>query len=554
MQKSEGLFRAKMLARRCVVGCLVCLIMVSPTWQVSSVALGAPESADSTTYVVAWGDSLSTIARRYGTTVAELVQANNVGNPDLIYVGQRLVIPGTTSPAPAGSGTHVVQRGDTLSHIAARHGTTVQQLVQMNGLTNPNLIYVGQRLAVPQSGAIPSIDGVVYRVQRGDTLIGIATRFRVSMWDIVLANNIANPSLIYVGQSLTIPGASSPGGSTPTALPTATPVMTPTSSPAPTDTATPRPPTSTPRPPTATPADHTPTPAPSLEFRYLQGSMRAFPNCGTVYFKGKITGVGGEPVNGRTVRLRFSGNVSYKVSGEGENPGEWGFAPLASEHYHSPFTFLIDIVESQGNPVPQSDTVEIGFTDCGTAGQFENVVFEYARGNPAPTSTATSMPTHNPAPTSTTGGNTPPPVDWDQRLNLLPCVRLVTVAERGIQLRPGDRYWRLVRARWLNEEESRRDIQIHVDLLDEAGQRVFGDTVVFQDGGTTRVISERQDCCYPWDYPVKCPMYNVLCSYSAYVEGLPSDVVAGMGLGTPEHPDWTIHTGFILTFQRTVYQ
>jgi hypothetical protein len=121
-------------------------------------------------------------------------------------------------------------------------------------------------------------------------------------------------------------------------------------------------------------------------------------------------------------------------------------------------------------------------------------------------------------------------------------------------LQPGNRYWRLVKARWLSEEESRRDIQIHVDLLDEAGQRVYGERVAFENGGRYTVVSEPQSCCYPWDYPVKWPMFNTLCSYSAYVEGLPSDMVMGMGLGTPEHPDWTIHTGFVLTFQRTVYQ
>jgi hypothetical protein len=111
-----------------------------------------------------------------------------------------------------------------------------------------------------------------------------------------------------------------------------------------------------------------------------------------------------------------------------------------------------------------------------------------------------------------------------------------------------------VSARWLNEEESRRDIQIHVDLLNEAGQRVFGDTVVFENGGQDRVVSTPQTCCYPWDYPVKWPMFNALCSYSVYVEGLPSDKMVGMGLGTPEHPDWTVHTGFVLTFQRTAYR
>ncbi len=102
-------------------------------------------------------------------------------------------------------------------------------------------------------------------------------------------------------------------------------------------------------------------------------------NCGTVYFKGMIKGVGGEPVNGRTVRLRFAGYEDYKTSGVGEGPGEWGFAPLAPDSYHSPFVFLIDMVDSQANPVPQSDTLEIHFTDCAAAGQFTNIIFAYAR-------------------------------------------------------------------------------------------------------------------------------------------------------------------------------
>lgn len=184
---------------------------------------------------------------------------------------------------------------------------------------------------------------------------------------------------------------------TPTATYTPTPVETPTPTPTHTPTDTPTPavtdtPTSTPVLPTATRRPATPTPrrtptprpptptrAPAYDFRYVQGSMRVFPNCGTVYFKGKIRGVGGEPVDGRTVRLRFADRATYKVSGEGESPGEWGFAPLAPDMYYAPFTFLIDIVQSQGNPVPQSDTLQITFTTCEDGGQFENIVFEYAR-------------------------------------------------------------------------------------------------------------------------------------------------------------------------------
>ena len=518
-----------------------------------AITLGAPDGTEPSTYVVGWGDTVSSIAQRYGTTVSAIVQANSMGNPDLIYVGQRLSIPGSSSPASASSGAYVVQGGDTLSGIAVRHQTTVQQLVQMNGLTNANFIVVGQRLVVPSGASTNSSPnqrepGSTYQVRAGDTLIGIAVRFQVQMWDIVLANNIANPSLIYVGQTLVIPGSGGSSGAV--SAPTATTVPSDANQPV---APTPKPATPTSQPPAPAPQPATPTTGPSSAFQYVQGSMRQYPNCGAVYFKGKVTGVGGEPVSGRAVRLRFAGNVVYRISGEGQDPGEWSFAPLAGENYHSPFTFLIDIVDSASNPIPQSDTLEIRFTDCAAAGQFDSIRFEYSGGSARPVSTPTEAPGRTPEPTSVPN-TVPPQVEWDPRLNQLPCVRLLTVADRGIRLNPGDRYWRLVRARWLNEEESRRDIQIHVDLLDEAGARVYGQTVAFENGGHSTVISEPQSCCYPWDYPVKWPMFNTLCSYTAYVEGLPSDMVSGLGLGTPEHPDWTIHTGFVLTFQRTVYQ
>ena len=517
----------------------LCLTVLTPGSTEGSSAM-----ADTTTYVVGWGDTLSRIAYRYGTTVSAIVQANGLSNPNLIFVGQRLSMPGSgsapASPPTTASGVYVVQRGDTLGAIAARHNTTVQKLVQLNGLTNPNFIMVGQRLAVPdtQPTTPPSTGGrqrSVYVVQRGDTLLGIAARFQIPMWDIVVANNIANPSLIYVGQSLVIPGN---GGST-----DVSPAPTPTRTPAPTQ----RPAAPTATAPSATPRPSTPTPGTTHTFRYAQGSMRQYPNCGTVYFKGKITGAGGEPVSGKTVRLRFAGHTVYRTSGEGQDPGEWSFAPLSGENFHTPFTFLIDVVQSQSNPTPQSDVLEVRFTDCDLAGQFDGIRFEYAGGNPGPVVTATSVPTSGPDSNLT-------PLDWDSRLDQLPCVHLVTVAQRGIQLKAGERYWRLVKARWLSEEESRRDVQIYVDLLDEAGQRVYGTKVVFENGGRSTVVSEKQDCCYPWDYPVKWPMFSALCSYSAYVEGLPSDTVVGMGLGTPEHPTWTVHTGFVLTFQRTVYR
>jgi LysM repeat protein len=547
MADLHGRVEPRWTARRRVFAGLLVLTLAYAGLCGASPALGALVTTDADTYVVGWGDTLNSIAQRYGTSVSAIVQANGVSDPDLIYVGQRLSIPRTGSVSTDDSGIYVVQSGDTLSSIAARHQTTVDRLVQMNGLSNPNFILVGQRLAVPEAtggdnSTSPQGSNTLYTVQAGDTLIGIAVRFGVSMWDIVVANNIANPSLIYVGQSLVIRGAESATGSTPTPTPTAKAAATQQAN------------TPTPKPATATPTQSNPTPATSNAFHYVQGSMQRAPNCGTVYFKGKVIGVGGEPVDGKTVRLRFAGNVVYRVSGEGQDPGEWSFAPLAAENYHSPFTFLIDVVESQANPATQSDTVEIGFSDCDTAGQFTNILFQYGSGRVENT---TSNPTATPAATPTATyvpQNNLSPVEWDSRLDQLPCVRLVTVAERGQQLKSGDRYWRLVKARWLSEEESRKDIQIYVDLLDEAGERVYGVSVAFENGGHQSVVSEYQSCCYPWDYPVKYPMFNTVCSYNVYVEGLPSDMVAGMGLGTPEHPDWTIHTGFVLTFQRTVYR
>ncbi|HJX37374.1 MAG TPA: LysM peptidoglycan-binding domain-containing protein [Anaerolineae bacterium] len=523
---------------RCLVALLAFLYLA---YQTPSLVHGSPHRVETTTYVVGWGDTLSSIAGRYGTSVSAIALANGMSNPNLIYVGQRLSIPGTSAAPTGGSGVYVVQRGDTLSAIAGRFQTTVQNLVQMNGLSNPNLIAVGQRLAVPAgqpANASPTStpQTTAYVVQRGDTLLGIAARFQVNMWDIVLANNIANPSLIYVGQSLTIPGGRGSENQPTSPTPTVKPVVTPQ-----------------PGAPTPTPRPAVPTQGPSYAFRYVQGSMRQYPNCGAVYFKGRVTGIGGEPVNGKTLRLRFAGQTVYRVSGEGQDPGEWSFAPLSGENYHTPFTFLIDMVQSESSPAAQSDVLEIRFADCGAAGQFDSIRFEYAGGSTGPVATPTRAAERTPTPTA--ASNTVlPPVEWDPRLNQLPCVRMVTVAQKGVRLQPGDRYWRLVKARWLNEEESRGDIQIYVDLLDEAGQRVFGQRVAFENGGRYSVVSERQSCCYPWDYPVKWPMYSPLCAYSAYVEGLPSDVVAGMGLGTPEHPTWTIHTGFVLTFQRIVYR
>ena len=156
------------------------------------------------------GDTLRIIAYRCGTTVSALQRANpEVGNGNLIYPGQVLRLPGATLPVDSGHFIYIVARGDTLKSLAARFGVTVDALLGSNpDITNVNLIYEGQRLNVNQ-GIVPPppppTSGQTYYVHRGDTLKSIAAKFNTTVDAILNLNHILNPNLIYVGQGITLP-------------------------------------------------------------------------------------------------------------------------------------------------------------------------------------------------------------------------------------------------------------------------------------------------------------------------------------------------------------
>jgi murein DD-endopeptidase MepM/ murein hydrolase activator NlpD len=182
----------------------------------------APPVQTPTIHVVQPGETLFRIAQRYGVTVDDIVAANNLADRNIIHVGQELVIPspagaaGEVSPLPTQFTGYVVQPGDTLSLIAQRFGTTVEALAQTNGIVNPNLIFVGQLLNVPTLQSVtPSPQTVIHLVQPGETLARIALHYGTTAWAIAQANNLSNPNLIYVGQRLVIPG---PDGVDQTAL------------------------------------------------------------------------------------------------------------------------------------------------------------------------------------------------------------------------------------------------------------------------------------------------------------------------------------------------
>ena len=169
-----------------------------------------------TSVTVVSGDTLRKIADRCGTTVAALRLANGLGWSNLIYPGQVLQLPGAILGTDGDFFIYIVARGDTLRSLANRFGTTVDALLAANpNITNRNVIYEGQHLKVyvsapPPTQPPPPPGGSVYYVQRGDTLRKIAARFGTTVDAILKLNpQIKNPNIIYVGQAITVSGQSS---------------------------------------------------------------------------------------------------------------------------------------------------------------------------------------------------------------------------------------------------------------------------------------------------------------------------------------------------------
>nr|MBC7245853.1 LysM peptidoglycan-binding domain-containing protein [Chloroflexota bacterium] len=155
-------------------------------------------------YVVQWGDTVFGIARCFGLPPEAIIRANNLVNPNLIRVGQILIIPALPAPPP-GPTMYVVQPGDNLYRISLKFHVPIEAIIAVNRIVNPWYIRAGQILIIP-TGAPPVPPATrTYIVQRGDTVWSIAAMFRVTPWAIISLNNLANPNLIFVGQPLLIP-------------------------------------------------------------------------------------------------------------------------------------------------------------------------------------------------------------------------------------------------------------------------------------------------------------------------------------------------------------
>ena len=214
----------------------------APATPAPAPAPAAPAAA--TTYTVVARDTLSGIASRFGTTTRNLMSLNGITNANLLRVGQVLTVSGAAATpvpapaAPAAATTYTVVARDTLSGIASRFGTTTRNLMSLNGITNANLLRIGQVLTItggaatpapapaspaPAAPAAPSASGTSsYTVVARDTLSGIASRFGTTTRNLMSLNAITNANAIRIGQVLTVSGtAAAPAAATPSAAPSA---------------------------------------------------------------------------------------------------------------------------------------------------------------------------------------------------------------------------------------------------------------------------------------------------------------------------------------------
>lgn len=221
------------------------MVLLAAMLAIGVVGAAPARAQDGGIYVVQPGDTLFSIAQRFNVSLSELATINGIYDVNHVTVGRVLrlppPLPGTVPPAypppqpaqpvvypyyppqpyyPAGTTIttvttyryYKVQRGDNLSKIAQRYRTTVAAIVAANPGLNPNYIYVGQVIVIARTTTtiVPAprprpVYRRVYIVQPGDTLFGIAHRFRRDVYAIAKANGLLNLNAIYVGQALFIP-------------------------------------------------------------------------------------------------------------------------------------------------------------------------------------------------------------------------------------------------------------------------------------------------------------------------------------------------------------
>ena len=179
------------------------------------------------------GETLSEIADRHGVSLTRLMQANGITKPDHVEIGQRLTIPGSGSTARTasssggtqGTAPYTVKSGETLSEIADRFNTTTARLIQINRISDPDLVMTGTRLQVPvtaqrsapSAASAPAVNrnASEHVVQSGENLSLIAERYGTSVSRLVALNQLDDPELVQAGTRLKLRGTPPAARSTP---------------------------------------------------------------------------------------------------------------------------------------------------------------------------------------------------------------------------------------------------------------------------------------------------------------------------------------------------
>lgn len=158
------------------------------------------------TYIVKSGDTLYGISNQYGVSVSELANINNISTTTPLQIGQNLTIPSTQGTNPSTYFIYTVSIGDSLYSIAKKYDTTVNEIIKINNLKNNNLS-IGQQLKIPETynkeddTTLPNY--INYTVQKGDTLYTIANKYRTTI-DTIIKDNSLKDNNLTIGQNLKI--------------------------------------------------------------------------------------------------------------------------------------------------------------------------------------------------------------------------------------------------------------------------------------------------------------------------------------------------------------
>jgi LysM repeat protein len=178
----------------------------SPTTEVTAAIPVISQTSRPSTYRVKSGDTVTQIAKRFGLSITSIAKLNNLGPKSLIRVGQVIKLVGNTPPEVEAE-SYRVRPGDTLLGIASRHKLTLSELTSINRISSSTLIYPGQVLRVAKvipTSQTPLGAPDTYEVAHGDSLDSVAQKFGMTLSALREYNDLAKASIIYVGQVLNL--------------------------------------------------------------------------------------------------------------------------------------------------------------------------------------------------------------------------------------------------------------------------------------------------------------------------------------------------------------